>query len=194
MPSQKSIDVLITGDLGKPVEFFYHLPGQTVVYVLIAFAVLCILLLKALLSLKRRRDGLKTEIYNLQGLKDGKLKEISDIESKIQKKRLSLSSEEEAAVAGEIGKITTRTAREEAALIRQWDKIEESMKTSLDAAVPDSRVDELRAEYKEIEEKINNSKKHYHKRLIDEATFREITGEYHKRLIEIETELKRLKK
>jgi hypothetical protein len=72
-----------------------------------------------------------------------------------------------------------------------WEKLEKSVSAAPGSPV-DKRLAELQTKRSEITELIEYSKKKYIKHELDEESFKGIVRDYHKELIEIENQIKRL--
>jgi hypothetical protein len=68
-----------------------------------------------------------------------------------------------------------------------WDKVE-----TIASEPGKSELDKLLDQKKEVEEMIELTKAKYHTRVIDEASFNDITKDYQKKLIEIESKMRKI--
>ena len=71
-----------------------------------------------------------------------------------------------------------------------WEKISES---KVSAGPQESEIVELEKQRKELQDMVDLTKKKYHRREIDEGSFREIVRDYQKKLIELEAKMDEIK-
>ncbi|MFH0861351.1 MAG: hypothetical protein V1921_09135 [Candidatus Altiarchaeota archaeon] len=76
--------------------------------------------------------------------------------------------------------------------LEYWEKLEKELGDTPTSVTESTHLTELRNKRKEIENMIELSKQKYHRRLLDEQSFREIVKDYQKKLIELESEISQL--
>ncbi|MFH1297370.1 MAG: hypothetical protein ABIJ04_08880 [Bacteroidota bacterium] len=118
-------------------------------------------------------------------------KKIRENEDNIKRQGNLLSDQEKRKLFDEAGKLTGQKTPETEGRLRleYWEKLEKELGDTPTSVTESTQLIELRNKRKEVENMIDLSKQKYHRRLLDEQSFREIVKEYQKKLIELESEI-----
>lgn len=76
--------------------------------------------------------------------------------------------------------------------LEYWEKLEKELGGTPSSVTESTKLTDLRNKQVEIEKMVELSKQKYHRRLLDEQSFREIVKDYQKKLIELESEISKL--
>ncbi|MFH1404272.1 MAG: hypothetical protein ABIH11_08395 [Candidatus Altiarchaeota archaeon] len=165
----------------------------------LVFGVLSVMAVFAILYSYRLTQGKSGLESRLRRNKEVLLKQRDEIQAndlRISKQKEILSEQQERKVVGEMKKsmekASTGHVHKETLRREYWDKIgriSESMSTS----TSESELKQLLEQQSEVKKMIELTKSKYYQRSIDEASFNEITMEYQKQLIEIESKISKLK-
>jgi len=116
----------------------------------------------------------------------GKLKKQIGIMTSRQEKKMLEEIEKSKAITG------MRKPRHDVLQKAYWDKIGKISETKVREG-DTMELEKLEDEHSEIKKMIELTKSKYYKRVIDEGTFNEITKDYQKKLIELESKIAKLK-
>lgn len=135
------------------------------------------------------KGGLEHEIRREKKLLKRLREEIAENRDALIRQRMELGEGDDAGEIAARMRESMDTSRRKASGISKhfWNKIE--IEGSQEEV---SEVDALLDEKREIEEMIKLTKNKYHRRVIDEASFNEITKDYQKKLIEVESRIRKI--
>jgi len=157
----------------------YSLKNLILLSVLIVFVAVLVILAR----LERLHNSLREDIQgNAEELKR-RATFLRETKERLKKRKHELMGREEQQILDEIKKISNLwKSRRERLEKGFWKKIEEES----------NELKNLQEERAKVEELIRNTKSKYHKREIDEESFREIVKDYQKELMEITLKIDRL--
>lgn len=188
------LDILINGNIIKeklPAQL--HLGGNTLLVLAIALFVLLLLPMVNLSRLRLKFKKLSKDLDGLQKLVLNKKRELGRLEDKIRKQRHGLTPKEKNRLEKELREMDSTQSRRELSQLKQWEMAEGQFGVA--GMSPDEKeIIELKKRKTEIGGLIDLSRKKYHKRDLDQETFREISKEYKRDLIEVENKIKTLEK
>jgi hypothetical protein len=150
-------------------------------------------------NLTQTSKGLESKIRRNKEIILKQRAEIRSNEEIIRKQVGELTAKQKTKVEEEIQKSKSKTVSMKPHMHRDrlqkefWDKLDKTGKIPSQLQA-NTELEKLKEEYNEIKGLIDITKSKYYKRLIDESSFNEITREYQKRLIEIESKIAKLKK
>lgn len=154
-------------------------------FLLLSTLILFIFVLVLISGLERIHKNLEGKIRgNPEKLKK-RANYLREIEKKLKKQKYELRGKEGQRVLDEMKKISNL-----------WRSKKESLRKSFWGGVEDEpdELKKLQDDKERIEELIKNTKTKYHKREIDEESFREIVKDYQKELVEINVRIEEMKR
>lgn len=158
----------------------YGLNNLILVFILILFIAVIILLSRVERIHNELGDKIKE---NPKELKKRSMR-LREIEEGLKKQKYELKGKEEQQVLDEMKKISNLwKSRRERLRKGFWERIEEES----------DELKRLQEERERIEELIRSTKVKYHKREIDEESFREIVKDYQKELMEINLKIEEMR-
>ncbi|MBD3389314.1 MAG: hypothetical protein GF416_09460 [Candidatus Altiarchaeales archaeon] len=140
-------------------------------------------------NLTQTRDGLEKQIRQKKRALMRVSAELKEVNAELKARRGDLDSILSSEVE-KIDKVTANKPMSDGIKRGHWDRLGEMERTSTGEG---SELGRLEEEREEIERMIEATRDKYHKRMLDEKSFSNITQDYQKKLIELETKIKKRK-